>query len=122
MKHRDAIIDRFHVALQTRSELDEDIAQADLVERARDVAIALESAMNRTYGPASKDYGQKARTLLFNLNDKENVALRLKLMAGAITALDAVKMDPKELASERLQKERQDAEKANLDARRTDWA
>jgi len=45
----------------------------------------------------------------------------LKLMAGVYDAAQVVKMPSKALASEALQIERQEIEKANLAARRTDW-
>ena len=47
-----------------------------------DIAVNLEAAICRAFGPTSKDYSSKARTILFNLQDKTNVGLRLKLMAG----------------------------------------
>lgn len=114
VKHRDAIIDRFFAALQTVGDLDEDLKAEDLQERARDVSINLEAAVCKLFGPTSKDYSAKARTLLFNLQDKTNVGLRLKLMAGVYEPRNVVKMAPKELASESVKLEREELEKDNL--------
>ena len=63
----------------------------------------------------------RARTLLFNLQDKDNYTLRLKLMAGSYEALQVVRMPVKELANDELRAERERLEKDNLEARRTDW-
>ena len=49
------------------SELDEGLKVEDLQVMARDVAINLEAAICKSFGPSSRDYGAKARTLLFNL-------------------------------------------------------
>lgn len=83
-------------------DLDEDLKQEDLQDRAREVAINLENAICKTFGPTSKDYSAKARTLLFNLQDQANVGLKLKLMAGVYEPMKVVKMAPKELASEKV--------------------
>ena len=82
VKHRDSIIDKFEQSLKTVGELDEDLKAEDLEDRARDVAINLEAAICKVFGPTSKDYSSKARSLLYNMQDKMNVGLRLKLMAG----------------------------------------
>ena len=58
---------------------------------------------------------------MYNLQDRENVGLRLKLMAGALDPSDLVRMDAKELASESKKLERKKLEEHNLQARRTDW-
>ncbi len=89
---------------------------------ARDVAINLEAAICKSFGPSSRDYGAKARTLLFNLQDPKNHSLKLKLMCGLLEPMKVVKMAPKELASEQAQQEREEIEKANLESRRSDWA
>ncbi len=102
VKHRDAIIDKFFSSLQTVGDLDEDLKAEDLWDRAREVAIDLENAICKCFGPTSKDYSAKARSLLFNLQDQTNVGLRLKLMAGVYEPNKVVKMAPKELASEKV--------------------
>jgi hypothetical protein len=101
--------------------MDEDISAADLRNRARDVAINLESAICKEFGPTSKEYGAKARTLIFNMQDTQNVGLRLKLMAGVLTPKEVVKMPAKELANDELREERERMERDNLESRRTDW-
>lgn len=87
VKHRDIIISKFLESLQTVGDLDDDLKSSDLLERAQEVALNLEAAICRAFGAQSKEYGAKARTLLFNLQDKTNVGLRLKLMAGVYEAV-----------------------------------
>ena len=121
VKHRDSLRDKFATALMVVGELDEDLDQI-LEARAKDIAAKLEIAICTAFGPTSKEYGAKARSLLFNLQDRENDCLRLKLMAGALEPVAVVKMDTKELASESKKEQRLEIETANLQARRTDWA
>ena len=83
-------------------ELDEDLNSGDLQERAQEIALTLEAAICRAFGPTSKEYSAKARSLVFNLSDKSNVSLRLKLMAGVYDAAQVVKMPAQALASEAL--------------------
>ena len=82
----------------------------------------MEAAICKTFGPASRDYSAKARTLLFNLSDSKNHQLKLKLLSGYHDPMKVVKMAPKELASDEAQMEREGIEQANLNARRSDWA
>ena len=48
-------------------ELDEDLKSEDLLERAQEIALSLEGAICRAFGPQSKEYSAKARSLIFNL-------------------------------------------------------
>ena len=50
--------------------------------------------------PENKSYQTKARSLLFNLKDPKNPALRQKLMRGELEAKKVIKMEASELASE----------------------
>ncbi len=84
VKHRDNIRDKFFDCLKLVGELDEDLDLKDLETRARDVANRLEAAMSKVLGSTSKEYAAKSRSLLFNLQDKNNIGLRLKLIAGAV--------------------------------------
>ena len=102
VKHRDAIIEKFTQSLQTVGELDEGLNSGDLQERAQEIAFSLEGAICRAFGPTSKEYSAKARSLVFNLSDKSNVGLRLKLMSGFYDTAQVVKMPAKELASDAL--------------------
>ena len=55
-------------------ELDDDLDLKDLETRARDVANRLEAAMSKVLGSTSKEYAAKSRSLLFNLQDKNNAS------------------------------------------------
>ena len=122
VKHRDNIRDKFFDCLKLVGELDDDLDLKDLETRARDVANRLEAAMSKELCSTSKEYAAKSRSLLFNLQDKNNIGLRLKLMAGAVEPNQVIKFSSHELASEAKQIEREELSKANLQARRTDWA
>jgi DNA-directed RNA polymerase subunit M/transcription elongation factor TFIIS len=83
-------------------------------------AISLEISMMRHF-PDTKQYLSKARSLLFNLKDKNNNWLRESILSNRLKPDQVVKMDPKDLASEAKKQERADTLKEDLAARRTDW-
>ena len=68
-----------------------------------------------------KGYSDKARSLLFNLRDTKNPKLRVNILKGLLTPWDLVTSESKEIASESKRMEREETQKENLEARRTDW-
>lgn len=71
--------------------------------------------------PEMKAYQNKARSLIFNLKDKQNTWLKESLLNGTLDPQRAVKLEPKELASESKKAQRSETIQAELQARRTDW-
>lgn len=68
-----------------------------------------------------KAYNDKSRSILFNLTDQKNMAPLMKLLKQQISPEDFVVCDLRKLASEKMKKERDDAEKRGHHNRRTDW-
>lgn len=90
-------------------------------ERAAQIGIGIEEALNSKFSRDLKAYADKARSIVFNLKDPKNPMLRNKLIEGDLTPWDIVTRDSRELASEAKKQERQETQNANLQARRTDW-
>jgi hypothetical protein len=84
------------------------------------MAIEVEECLNNKYKDL-KGYSDKARSLVYNLKDSKNPRLKVRVAEGDLTAWDLVTMDAKDLASEVQKQKREETQKANLDARRTDW-
>ena len=76
--------------------------------------------MFRTQG-YGKPYNDKTRSMIFNLNDEKNMGPLLKLLKKQISPEELVTCDLRKLASEKLKKERNEAEKRGLWENRTDW-
>ena len=93
----------------------------EIKERAAVIALELEDCLSSKYKDL-KSYSDKARSLVFNLRDSKNPKLKVRIVESDITPWDIVTMDPKDLASEVKKLEREETQKANLDARRSDWA
>ena len=66
-------------------------------------------------------YANKARSLVFNMKDPKNPKLKVRILESDLTPLEVVTMDAKDMASDKMKKEREETQKQNLDARRTDW-
>lgn len=69
------------------------------MEKVVKVTVGLEVQLMKHY-PDTKKYLDKARSLIFNLKDKNNTWLRESLINGSLEAKRAVTMEAKELASE----------------------
>eukprot|EP00741_Cyanophora_paradoxa_P002271 tig00000571_g2203.t1 len=85
------------------------------------VAVAIESAMFAEYKGVNKQYTTKYRSLLFNLKDDKNPELRKKVLYGAIEPAKLIKMEPKELASDQMQKTLDEIAKKKLEEVKPDW-
>lgn len=88
------------------------------------LALQIEVAIFKHYsknGVLYKDYMDKARSIIFNLKDPQNMELRMKLISGDIQPSALVKMSAQEMASSEKKKERQMTIEASLAANRTDW-
>lgn len=85
------------------------------------LAIDIENLMHFQTKQNPKDYGEKARSLIFNLKDAKNPRLRIRLLYGELTAIQLVQAESKDLASDSKKEERDKTQEANLAARRSDW-
>ena len=84
-----------------------------------ELAVKLEVQMMKKF-PDTQAYSQKARSLLFNL--KKNQSLCAKILSSELNPSEVVSMSPADLASDQKKVEREQTQKENLAARRTDWA
>lgn len=82
--------------------------EPDAGSKAVEVASAVEQALLAAY-PDSHHYRERARELLFNIDDEGNPALRHRLLEGALTPQEFVKASASELASETVQAARRAA-------------
>ncbi|MCO5578365.1 hypothetical protein L7F22_032206 [Adiantum nelumboides] len=71
----------------------------DLLEK---VACDIEAELYRHFGGVNKKYKERARSLLFNLKDRSNPELRLRVLAGEITPEILCSMNAEQLASKEL--------------------
>ncbi|KAL5711624.1 hypothetical protein ACHQM5_013890 [Ranunculus cassubicifolius] len=68
----------------------------------QDLATKIEAELFKLYGGVNKKYKEKARSLLFNLKDRNNPELRENVMSGVITPERLCCMTAEELASKEL--------------------
>ncbi|KAJ5119018.1 transcriptional regulator family: Transcription factor TFIIS [Penicillium atrosanguineum] len=79
-------------------------------------AREVEAAAYDHLGPESKpEYKQKMRSLFQNLKNKSNVSLRVRIVAGEITAHKFVRMTSDELRSEEQREKDEKLKKQNMD-------
>jgi transcription elongation factor S-II len=68
------------------------------------LALDIEDCLYGMYKENLRAYGDKARSIIFNLKDTNNPKLRKRILHGLLTPMDVVTCDVKELASdEKLQ-------------------
>lgn len=71
-------------------------------ELAQIVSVKVEAELFRIYGSVNKKYKEKARSLLFNLKDRNNPELRARVVSGEITPERLCCMTAEQLASKEL--------------------
>jgi len=86
-----------------------------------EIAIRIEAAMQMKYQKDPNAYRQKYRDLSFNLKDDQNPDLKASLFDGRLPPEDLVHMEPHELASEELKKQREAERKYAKEATRSDY-
>lgn len=91
---RDKVRSDYATALQTA--LAEGAEGGDPVR----LAVLIEEALMAMFKGATPAYGQKARSLSFNLKDPTNPDLRRKVIEGVISPDVLIKLPPEELASD----------------------
>ncbi len=77
---------------------------------AANLGVDVEMWLHKTYKD-ERSYKDKVRSILFNLKDKKNPFLRLRVMEGLITPEFLATADTKELASDQKKMEREEAQK-----------
>jgi hypothetical protein len=82
-----------------------DEAAADkgsIIQKAERLAFRIEEELFKLFGGVNKKYKERGRSLLFNLKDKGNPELRLRVISGDIPPERLCSMTAEELASKEL--------------------
>ena len=87
---------------------------------ATECALKLEECLHGLF-KAGKSYTDKARSLVFNLTDPKNRELRARLLLQELTPKQLITTDVRKLASNEMQKERQESVARGLWSARNDW-
>eukprot|EP01125_Pyxidicula_operculata_P000118 TRINITY_DN1016_c1_g1_i3.p2 TRINITY_DN1016_c1_g1~~TRINITY_DN1016_c1_g1_i3.p2 ORF type:complete len:961 (-),score=260.57 TRINITY_DN1016_c1_g1_i3:283-3165(-) len=82
------------------------------LKSSQQTSIDIEEALYKQYNGYSKEYLAKYRMLAFNLRDKKNKSLRLRIFSGELSETELVRMDSQQLASKELQEYRKMRDKA----------
>lgn len=82
--------------------LEDSSNQSEASDVAEKLAFDIEAELYRNFGGVNKKYKEKARSLLFNLKDRLNPELRLRVLAGEITPENLCTMNAEQLASKQL--------------------
>lgn len=88
------------------------------------LGLQIEAALFKDFsfgGQLTKEYMDKARSIIFNMKDPQNEELKMKLVQGEILPAQLVKLSAQEMASSEKKKERELNREASLAANRTDW-
>lgn len=83
---------------------------------ARGIAEAIEAELMKEYGTSdSREFRSRVRSIVFNLKDPKNVALREGLINGTVSPTAFSHMDVRELANPEMQEERHKLEEKVLE-------
>lgn len=86
-----------------------------------DIATEVEEALHSTFKDNEKDYTNKARSVLFNLNDSRNLDFRSKLLVGFISPADVPHLSSEDMASHEKEVGRAKMRKESMEEIQTDW-
>lgn len=82
---------------------DEAAADKDsMIQKAESLAFRIEEELFKLFGGVNKKYKERGRSLLFNLKDKGNPELRLRVISGELAPERLCSMTAEELASKEL--------------------
>jgi len=87
----------------------------------KDLAVEIEEALHSTFDGNEKEYTAKARSVLFNLNDRRNLDFRAKLLVGFISPADVPHLSAEEMASHEKEVHRAKMRKESMEEIQTDW-
>ena len=87
---------------------------------AAELALDIEDTMYELLKD-SKQYADKARSIIFNLKDPKNPKLRTRILNGFMTPVEVVTADAKQLASDEQQKKIEQMLADKMAERRTDY-
>uniref|UniRef100_A0ACD5VAZ3 Uncharacterized protein n=1 Tax=Avena sativa TaxID=4498 RepID=A0ACD5VAZ3_AVESA len=76
--------------------------KASIIQKAERLAFRIEEELFKLFGGVNKKYKERGRSLLFNLKDKGNPELRLRVISGDIPPERLCSMTAEELASKEL--------------------
>jgi len=87
----------------------------------RELAMGIEEALASAFGSSQKEYVNKARSVLFNLNDPKNVDFRSMLLVGFVKPAEVPHLTPEQMASYDVNAERAKMRKESLEEVQSDW-
>jgi len=87
----------------------------NLTTLAKAIECELHSQLSR------KDYVIQCRSVLFNLNNKDNVQVRSQLISGAIKPSDVPRLTPDEMATEEMASKRVRIRQLAMEEVQSDW-
>jgi len=85
------------------------------------LADVMENSLNKEFPTGGKDYMNKARSVLFNLNDPKNKDFKSQLLLGFIAPEEVPKLSADQMASYSMQVERNKMRKESMEEIQTDW-
>ena len=97
--------------------LKQGVSPAAVVHLCAPRTAELERAMQKSF--KGKAYGEKARSLCFNL--KRNKDLAVSLLLGHVEPSELVRYTPEQLASDTIRKDREETAQKLIDSKRLDW-
>jgi len=99
------VIEKLHDAFKNGFKENESKLRENELDPAS-LAQECESEMLRKYGGVNKEYKGRFRSLMFNLQDRKNPEFMSSVCTGSRYIAELADMDVKDMASERLKKER----------------
>ena len=113
-KTRDGIISKIIDILKAPLKIDnEEIELPKMKRTVKSLATEIELQMHRATRNNSKEYLNKARSIISNLQDKANPELRMKILTEELSPEKFATMSPYEMASEKKKKYRETIQKAD---------
>lgn len=79
-----------------------DVDSNSIIQKAESLALRIEEELFKLFGGVNKKYKERGRSLLFNLKDKSNPELRVRVLSGDIAPERLCSMTAEELASKEL--------------------
>ena len=84
------------------------------------LTVDLEQALFKGYKD-NKEYAKKARSIVFNLDNKKNPSLKMGLIIGSIPATFMINATAEDFLSEQQKQDRLRIAQEDMISRRTDW-
>lgn len=85
------------------------------------IAARVETALHEAFANSTKEYTTKARSVIHNLNDANNIDFRNMLAMGFIRPTEVPHLAPEQMASYEKLNERSRLKKESMEEARSDW-